>query len=247
MNSSTVEVKDYSSTDDSIFDDEFHSKVSLGLSLRMKQIDNVGGQTCGYKSTNKDRYHVLERSASTCHAESKNKDNCIADTVKSPSINTPSVMDSAFVDLTEIFENEEINNQLYSTTNTKVEPSHDDQSYNKIQAKVEPSGDDKIVNSIKKTPGESGVTTVNDRTFKLSELLEKEKITDQLYNEIQVLPCDGSIATSQDSLIEDVLQDAPICQEIQNESECDHQQCDNDLISDLQKCVDQACNSLYKL
>jgi len=44
----------------------------------------------------------------------------------------------------------------------------------------------------------------------------------------------------------DLHQDAPICQEIQNESEGVHHQCDNDLISNLQKYVDQACNSLYK-
>ena len=102
MNSSTEEeVKDYSSSDDSIFDDEFHSKVSLGLSLRMKQIDNIGGPMCGNEPRQKERYpHELERSTSTCQAESKNKDNCIAVTVKSPSISTRSVMDSTSVDLT---------------------------------------------------------------------------------------------------------------------------------------------------
>jgi len=81
MNSSREEVKDYNSSDDSIFDDDFHSKVSLGLSLRMKQIDNVRGPMCGNEPRQKEKSHELERSTSTCHPESKNKDNCIAITV----------------------------------------------------------------------------------------------------------------------------------------------------------------------
>jgi len=48
-----------------------------------------------------------------------------------------------------------------------------------MQIEVELSGDDKIVHSIKKTPGEVGAT-VNDAMIDLSEILEKEKNTDQL-------------------------------------------------------------------
>jgi len=74
MDSSTEEVKDYGSSDDSIFDDAFHSKVSLGLSSSMKQITNIGDATFGNQPTKKEKSHELETSASSyTNPESKRR------------------------------------------------------------------------------------------------------------------------------------------------------------------------------